>query len=104
MKNFFDLLPEKFIIFDTEYTAWEGSQERNWSGVNEYMELVQIGALKVVKTSRTIKIVKKFNIYIKPKKNPELSEYFINLTGITQNMVDKKAITFIQQFLIPLSS
>ena len=28
MKNFFDLLPEKFIIFDTEYTAWEGSQER----------------------------------------------------------------------------
>jgi len=94
MKNFFDLLPEKFIIFDTEYTAWEGSQERNWSDDDEYMELVQIGALKVVKTPRTIKIVKKFNIYIKPKKNPELSEYFINLTGITQNIVDKKGVTF----------
>ena len=94
MKNFFDLLPEKFIIFDTEYTAWEGSQERNWSRDNEYMELVQIGALKVIKTDTTIKIVKKFNIYIKPKKNPELSEYFINLTGITQNIIDKKAVTF----------
>ena len=94
MKKFFDLLPEKFIIFDTEYTAWEGSQERNWSGDDEYMELVQIGALKVIKTDTTIKIVKKFNIYIKPKKNPELSEYFINLTGITQNMIDKKAVTF----------
>ena len=94
MKNFFDLLPEKFIIFDTEYTAWEGSQERNWSDDDEYMELVQIGALKVIKTTRTIKIVKKFNIYIKPKKNPDLSEYFINLTGITQNTIDKKAVTF----------
>jgi len=94
MKNFFDLLPEKFIIFDTEYTAWEGSQERNWSDDDEYMELVQIGALKVIKTDTTIKIVKKINIYIKPKKNPDLSEYFINLTGITQNTIDKKAITF----------
>ena len=94
MKTFFDLLPEKFIIFDTEYTAWEGSQERNWSDDDEYMELVQIGALKVVKTDTTIKVVKKFNIYIKPKKNPELSEYFINLTGVTQNTIDKKAITF----------
>lgn len=94
MKNFFDLLPEKFIIFDTEYTAWEGSQERNWSDDDEYMELVQIGALKVIKTDTTIKIVKKINIYIKPKKNPDLSEYFINLTGITQNIIDKKAITF----------
>ena len=94
MRNFFDLLPEKFIIFDTEYTAWEGSQERNWSDDDEYMELVQIGALKVIKTDTTIKVVKKFNKYVKPKKNPELSEYFINLTGITQNIVDKKGVTF----------
>ena len=94
MTNVFDLLPEKFIIFDTEYTAWEGSQKRGWSGENEYMELVQIGALKVVKTPKTIKIVKKLNIYIKPKKNPELSEYFTNLTGITQNTLDKKGVTF----------
>ena len=94
MTNVFDLLPEKFIIFDTEYTAWEGSQERNWSGDDEYMELVQIGALKVIKTDTTIKVVKKFNIYIEPKKNPELSQYFINLTGITQNTIDKKAVSF----------
>ena len=68
MKNFFDLLPEKFIIFDTEYTAWEGSQERNWSDDDEYMELVQIGALKVIKTPRTIKIVKKLQSLIVKKR------------------------------------
>ena len=28
---FKDLLPETFIILDTEYTSWEGSQKRNWS-------------------------------------------------------------------------
>ena len=86
MTNIFDLLPEKFIIFDTEYTAWEGSQKRGWSGENEYMELVQIGALKVVKTPKTIKIVKKLNIYIKPKKNPELSEYFTNFCKTKNNV------------------
>ena len=94
MKNFFDLLPEKFIIFDTEYTSWEGSVKRSWNGENEYKELVQIGALKVIKTDTTIKVVKKLNIYVKPRINPELSEYFINLTGITQDIINEKGLTF----------
>ena len=34
--KFFDKLPDTFIIFDTEFTAWEGSQERKWSGENEF--------------------------------------------------------------------
>lgn len=40
-------LPNKIIIFDTEFTAWEGSQDRNWSRPNEFQEIVQIGALLV---------------------------------------------------------
>ena len=40
-------LPNEFIIFDTEYTSWEGSLKRNWSNKNEYKELVAIGALHV---------------------------------------------------------
>ena len=31
-------------IFDTEFTAWEGSQDRNWSEPWEAVELVEIGA------------------------------------------------------------
>ena len=34
-----------WIIIDTEYTSWKGSQERNWSNKYEYKELVQIGYL-----------------------------------------------------------
>ena len=65
MSKLFKSLPETFIIFDTEFTAWKGSQERDWSGENEERELVQIGALKVKKLKTTIKVVKKLNIYIR---------------------------------------
>lgn len=43
------ILPDEFIIFDTEYTAWEGSNERNWSEGWEEKELVKIAAMKVKK-------------------------------------------------------
>ena len=94
MSKLFKSLPETFIIFDTEYTAWKESQNRNWSGENEERELVQIGALKVKKLKTTIKVIKKLNIYIKPRINPTLSDYFIKLTEIEQTTVDKKGMTF----------
>lgn len=94
MSKLFKSLPETFIIFDTEFTAWKGSQERDWSGENEERELVQIGALKVKKLKTTIKVVKKLNIYIKPRINPILSDYFKNLTGIEQSTIDEKGRGF----------
>jgi len=38
---------QQIIIFDTEYTAWEGAKERNWSGSGEHREIVQIAAVKI---------------------------------------------------------
>lgn len=87
-------LPDTFIIFDTEYTAWEGSQERDWSGANEYRELVQISALRILKINHTIEIVDHFNVYVLPLKNPALSKYFINLTGITQQKLEQQGQSF----------
>ena len=40
-------LQPKIIIFDTEFTAWEGSLARNWNGPGEYREIIQIGAILV---------------------------------------------------------
>ena len=94
MSKLFKSLPDTFIIFDTEFTSWEGSRERNWSGEYEEMELVQIGALKIKKLKTTIKVVKKLNIYIKPRINPILSDYFKKLTGIEQSTIDKKGLRF----------
>lgn len=33
-----------FVIFDTEYTTWEGAADRDWTGPGEHREVVQIGA------------------------------------------------------------
>lgn len=87
-------LPKEFIIFDTEFTSWKGSQERNWSGENEYMELVQIGALKIIKKNNCLEIKEIFSNFVKPKINPVLSQYFINLTNITQKQVDLEGFDF----------
>ena|SRR3989344_3598037 len=83
-------LPEIFILFDTEFTSWEGSQERNWKGPGEYRELVQIGAIRV--EAVTLQEVDFFNQYIKPRRNPVLSDYFVKLTGITQAMIESEGV------------
>lgn len=83
-------LPNRFVIFDTEYTAWKGSMERGWSGETEYKEIVQIGAIIV----DGLEEKDSFLEYIKPVRNPKLSEYFINLTGITQKEVDIQGRSF----------
>jgi hypothetical protein len=36
-----------FVFYDTEYTSWEGAMQRNWSGLDEHRELVQLSAIRV---------------------------------------------------------
>ena len=74
-----------YIVFDTEFTSWKGSMQNNWSKPGEHRELVQIGALKI----QDGKIIEKLNLFIKPKINPVLSDYFIKLTGITNEHINK---------------
>lgn len=88
MKDF----PEEFILLDTEFTSWEGAEERNWSGPNEYREIVQIGAISV--SGETFEEQSSFSIFVKSIKNPILSDYFKNLTKISQEEVDSKGVTF----------
>jgi len=77
--------PETFVLLDTEYTAWEGSQERKWTGPGEFREIIQVGMVRVGPGLEEIASEK---IYIKPLKNPVLSDYIKNLTHITQEEVD----------------
>lgn len=79
-------LPRTLILFDTEYTAWEGSQARRWSAPHEFREIVQIGAIRI--DTDTFEELSSFETLILPIKNPLLSDYFIALTGITQDDVD----------------
>ncbi len=85
-------LPEHIILWDTEYTSWEGAQARDWGGPHEYRELVQIGAVRF--NTKTLTEGDYLLLFIKPEKNPMLSEYFIKLTGVTQEDVDTRGVSF----------
>ena len=50
----------KIVIYDTEYTTWKGALERNWSGPNEYRELVKLSAIKI-EIKDNIKIIDIFD-------------------------------------------
>ena len=79
-----------FIIFDTEYTTWQGCLEHGWNG-HQKKEIVQIAALKV---SDDLDIIAQFNVLCKPTFNPILSDYFVNLTHITNEQIAKNGELF----------
>lgn len=88
------------IIWDTEYTSWEGCNKNGWDpNKNQYMELVQIGAILVDTSNYSIK--KEFLSFVKPTINPKLSKFFKNLTGIEQSDVDsaQNSMQVISDFL-----
>ena len=82
-----------FVIADTEFTSWEGAMARGWSGENEYKEIVQIAAIKV-DPRQNFKEIEMFDVLVQPQINPELSDYFINLTHLTQEQVNQQGVLF----------
>lgn len=89
------MLPKYFIIFDCEMTAWKDSLKYNWNRDFEEPELINCCAYKIENLNHDLKIIESFNYYIKPKINPILSEYIINLTNITQDNIDILGLDFI---------
>jgi len=79
-----------FIIFDTEYTTWPGCQEHGWHE-HQKREIVQLAALKI---SRDLRVLGTLNLLCRPAVNPVLSDYFIRLTGITNEMIQKQGADF----------
>ncbi len=93
--------PEKrggeLVFFDLEFTAWEGSQDRNWSEPWEEREIIQIGAVRVQDDAAFTEIGRMV-CYVTPVKNPTLSDYIITLTGIDQQTVDDEGFDFEEAF------
>ena len=77
------------IIVDTEYTTWEGALESGWALPSQHREIVQIAAIKV---DENFNEIASFDVLVIPKINPTLSDLFIELTGITQQMVTSNGL------------
>lgn len=80
------------VIFDLEYTSWPGSLENNWSNPGEYREVVQIGAVRLSVPGLTEQFT--FNQLVVPQRNPVLSDYFVELTGITNEQIADQGVIF----------
>lgn len=94
-----ELVDRVAVVFDLEFTAWEGSLERGWSDPDEEPEIIQIGAVIVRKYLDQWKLCEEFSRYVKPTRRPQLSQYIIDLTGITQEIIDRRADSFVTAIL-----
>jgi inhibitor of KinA sporulation pathway (predicted exonuclease) len=83
-------------VFDLEFTAWEGSMQSRWSRDGEHTEIVQIGAVKL--DAESLLITDEFEMLLRPRVNPVLSRYFTDLTGISNEMLDERAVDFITAY------
>jgi len=81
------------VIFDLEFTAWEGSMQSRWTRPGEYTEVVQIGAVKL--DAESLKEVDCFEMLVRPRVNPALSDYLVALTGITNEKMAARGVDFI---------
>ena len=90
----------KYVILDLEWTSWKGNYfGRNFAHEKrkfwQKKEILQIGAIKF---NRNYKIINKLNLYVKPNYNKTLSDYIINLTGITDKILKAKGVSFYKSY------
>ena len=84
-------MEHRIIILDMEWTAWEGSWARNWQGPGEFREVIQIGLL-ALRNDHNLTEIDAAQFLVQPTMSPMLSDYIINLTGITQDDIEASAI------------
>ncbi|MEU9571090.1 3'-5' exonuclease [Streptomyces massasporeus] len=78
-----------FVVFDLEFTSWQGALEQGWGAPGQLREIVQIGALRL---REDFSVAEEFEVLVRPVVNPRLSDYFTGLTGIAQERVDREGV------------
>jgi DNA polymerase III epsilon subunit-like protein len=83
------------VVFDLEFTAWEGSMAACWLRPGEFQEIVQIGAVKV---DEDFNAGETFALLVCPRINPVLSPYLEGLTGITNEAMRAKGVDLAEAY------
>ena len=91
MNDFSQIRRPIAVVFDLEFTAWEGSMANRWLRPGEFKEVVQIGAVKVDAEYAPGEIL---DVMVRPRLNPILSPYLVELTGITNEEVGARGMDF----------
>jgi inhibitor of KinA sporulation pathway (predicted exonuclease) len=84
------------IVYDLEFTAWEGSMAERWLKPGQFREIVQIGAVRL--NVHSLEETAHFETLVKPRLNSLLSEYFEDLTGITNARLSANSVDLAQAY------
>lgn len=75
------------VLIDCEFTCWEDSLRTRWADASRPPELIEITLVQYdIPRDR---IGKAFASLVRPRLNPRLSDYCKNLTGISQDEIDR---------------
>lgn len=77
------------VVFDLEFTAWDGAVDGDWSAPGQLREIVQIGAVRL---GDDLSVEAEFEALVRPVVNPTLSPYLLELTGIRQDDVERAGL------------
>jgi inhibitor of KinA sporulation pathway (predicted exonuclease) len=83
------------VVFDLEFTAWDGSMANRWLRPGEFKEVIQIGAVKV---DAGFAPVASFDALVRPRINPVPSPYLERLTGITNADIAARGADFAEAY------
>lgn len=84
---------DSLVLYDLEFTSWEGFLASRWTLPGKHREIVQIGAVRL-SLGPDLAEEESFLALVKPTLHPRLSDYFVDLTGITQDDVDRDGVPF----------
>lgn len=82
-----------FVLYDTEFTSWPGFLEQGFKAPGRYPEVIQIGGVRV-DAAEDLAEIAAFEIKVVPTVNPNLSDYIVGLTGITQERLEADGVPF----------
>ncbi|MGD0192741.1 MAG: 3'-5' exonuclease [Rhizomicrobium sp.] len=88
--------PLEVVVYDLEFTAWDGSMAERWLRPGQFREVTQIGAVRL--DARTLEERGEFEALVKPRLNPVLSVYFEKLTGISNAQMRARGIDLVDAY------
>jgi inhibitor of KinA sporulation pathway (predicted exonuclease) len=77
---------ERALLIDLEFTCWEDSLRTQWSDPRQPAEVIEVGLALYSVSSRTID--DRFTALVRPRINPVLSTYCVELLHIGQEDID----------------
>lgn len=77
----------QIVLLDLEFTCWEDSLSSGWSDPARPPEVLEIGLVAYDMQSDTV--LGTFSRWIRPRLNPQLSAYCLNLLRVSQAEIDQ---------------